>query len=129
MAELKLPLREEFLIHAEDYTIEAGARAARKVARMERKPTALLGMNDMVSVGLLQGLHAAEINVPGEISVLGFDDTFVTDITTPRLSSVGYDYRSYGAMLVETAVGEEQDWPANRQIPIFITERDSCARI
>ena len=129
MAELKLPLREEFLIHAEDYTIEAGARAARKVARMERKPTALLGMNDMVSVGLLQGLHAAAINVPGEISVLGFDDTFVTDITTPRLSSVGYDYRSYGAMLVETAVGEEQDWPANRQIPIFITERDSCARI
>ena len=129
MTELNLPLREEYLIPVEDYTVQAGTRAALAIQQLERKPTAVLGMNDMVSAGLLQGLLSEGIRVPGDISVLGFDDTFVTDITTPRLSSVGYDYQAYGAMLVETAVERDQDWPADRRIPVFITERDSCARI
>ena len=129
MTELGLPLRDEYLIAAEDYSVRAGIRAAQDILRMERFPTALLGMNDMVSAGLLQGLLSAGLHVPGDISLLGFDDTFVTGITTPRLTSVGYDYQAYGAMLVETAIDAETDWPSDRRIPVYITERDSCAGV
>jgi len=129
MEELGLPLREEYLIPAEDYSVQGGVRAAKALCRLKPKPTALLGMNDMVSAGLLQGLLAEGFRIPEDISLLGFDDTFVTGLTVPRLSSVGYDYRAYGAMLVETALEPERDWPENRCIPVFITERDSCARV
>ena len=127
MEELGLPLRDEYLIPAEDYSFQAGVKAAQALKDMKRKPTALLGMNDMVSAGLLQGMLSCGIRVPDDISLLGFDDTFVTGITSPRLTSVGYDYRTYGEMLVETAVEPDREWPHDRRIPVFITERDSCA--
>jgi DNA-binding LacI/PurR family transcriptional regulator len=84
-------------------------------------------MNDMVSAGILQGLLAAGLKVPDDISLLGFDDTFVTGITTPQLTSVGYDYQSFGAALVQTALEAKIQWPAERRVPVFITERESCA--
>ena len=95
--------------------------------KLKRKPTALLGMNDLVSAGILQGLLAAGLHVPEDISLLGFDDTFVTGITTPKLTSVGYDYQAFGTALVQTALDPQNEWPQERRIPVFITERESCA--
>ncbi len=129
MEELKLPVRDEYLIPVKDYGFQSGVEGGQALARMERKPTALLGMNDMVSAGLLQGMLNVGIRVPQEISLLGFDDTFVTSITSPRLSSVGYDYQAYGAMLVETAVEPDREWLTDRRIPVFITERETCAAL
>jgi DNA-binding LacI/PurR family transcriptional regulator len=84
-------------------------------------------MNDLVSAGILQGLLAAGLHVPEDISLLGFDDTFVTGITTPKLTSVGYDYQAFGTALVQTALDPQNEWPQERRIPVFITERESCA--
>jgi DNA-binding LacI/PurR family transcriptional regulator len=114
------------MIEADDYSVEAGIRAAEKVAGLKRKPTALLGMNDMVSAGLLQGLLSLGLRIPEDYSIVGFDDTFVTGITTPNLTSVGYDYQAYGSMLVRAAVDPEPFVPEEYRIPVFITERNSC---
>ena len=127
MKELGLPMRKEWLIGVDDYSVDAGQEGAGKLLKLKKMPTALLGMNDMVSAGLLQGLLAAGLRVPEEISLLGFDDTFVTGITTPKLTSVGYDYQSYGAELVQTALEPETEWPQDRRIPVFVAERASCA--
>ena len=127
MKELGLTVRREYLIDVSDYTVKAGLEGVESLLRLKRMPTALLGMNDMVSAGILQGLLAAGLKVPDDISLLGFDDTFVTGITTPQLTSVGYDYQSFGAALVQTALEAEIQWPAERRVPVFITERESCA--
>ena len=124
---LGLPFRREWLISVPEYTVEAGLEGARILMRLDRRPTALLGMNDMVSAGLLQGLLTAGLSVTRDISLLGFDDTFVTGITTPKLTSVGYDYQAYGTALVQTALEPDQPWPSERRIPVFVTARDSCA--
>ena len=127
MKELGLPMRKEWLIGVDDYSVDAGQEGAGKLLKLKKMPTALLGMNDMVSAGLLQGLLAGGLRVPEDISLLGFDDTFVTGITTPKLTSVGYDYQSYGAELVQTALEPETEWPQDRRIPVFVAERASCA--
>ncbi len=127
MMELGLSVRKEWLIGVTDYTVEAGREGAEKLLQLRKKPTALLGMNDMVSVGLLQGLLTSGIRVPEDISLLGFDDTYVTGITLPKLTSVGYDYQSYGAELVRTALEPGTEWPEERRIPVFVAERASCA--
>lgn len=127
MKELGLPARREYLIGVSDYTVKAGLEGAEALLKQRRIPSALLGMNDMVSAGILQGLLSAGLKVPEDISLLGFDDTFVTAITTPRLTSVGYDYQAFGAALVQTALEPQTEWPAERRVPVFITERESCA--
>ena len=127
MKELNLPLRKEWLIGVKDYSVDGGQEGAEKLLKLEKIPTALLGMNDMVSAGLLQGLLAAGLRVPEDISLMGFDDTFVTCITAPQLTSVGYDYQSYGAELVRAALEPEAEWEQDRRIPVFIEERASCA--
>ena len=127
LRELGLPFRQEWLIGVQDYSVTAGLEGARKLMALGRCPTALLGMNDMVSAGLLQGLITAGVRVPQDISLLAFDDTFVSAITTPKLTSVGYDYQSYGADLIRAAVEPEEPCITDRRIPVFITERDSCA--
>ena len=127
MKELGLPARREYLIGVSDYTVKAGLEGAEALLKLRRIPSALLGMNDMVSAGILQGLLSAGLKVPEDISLLGFDDTFVTAITTPRLTSVGYDYQAFGAALVQTALEPQTEWPAERRVPVFITERESCA--
>lgn len=127
LKELNLPCRPEWLISVSEYTVDAGLEGARILMQMDRRPTALLGMNDMVSAGLLQGLLTAGLSVPKDISILGFDDTFVTRITTPKLTSVGYDYQAFGTALVQTALEPDRPWPPERRIPVFLTARDSCA--
>ena len=127
MGELGLPVDEKMLIGVSDYTVKAGLEGVDALLKLKRKPTALLGMNDLVSAGILQGLLAAGLHVPEDISLLGFDDTFVTGITTPKLTSVGYDYQAFGTSLVQTALDPQNEWPQERRIPVFITERESCA--
>ena len=127
MKELGLPVQEEYMIDVSDYTVKAGLEGVEALLRLQRMPTALLGMNDLVSAGILQGLLAAGLRVPEDISVLGFDDTFVTGITTPQLTSVGYDYQAFGTTLVQTALEPQNQWPPERRIPVFLTERASCA--
>ncbi len=127
LTELGLPVREDWIIRVPDYDMASGAVGAERILALGDRPTALLGMNDMVSAGILQKLSSAGISVPRDISVLGFDDTFITSITTPQLTSVSYDYDRYAAMLLDAATGDIEMMPRDRRIPVFMTERASCA--
>lgn len=49
--------------------------------------TAVLAFNDLVAMGLLSGLHERGVNVPGDISVTGFDDIPFARYTTPPLTT------------------------------------------
>ena len=133
LAEAGLPCREEWLIRVSNYDIISGVEGVEKLMALPRLPTALLGMNDMMSAGILRGLIAHGIRVPEDISLLGFDDTFISDITYPRLSSISYDYADFARRLVDAALDspdtekDREAEPDSRLIPVFLTERDSCA--
>lgn len=131
MAQEGLPVREEWLIRTAGYDNVSGAEAVRQYMALEEKPTALLGMNDMVTAGMLQGLHACGVRVPEDVSVMAFDDTFITTITTPQLTAIDYDYRDYARMLVDTAVGamENRKMQPNRLVPPSLSIKASCAPI
>ena len=129
LSQLGLPFREEWLIHVPDYGISSGLVGVERLMQLPQRPTALLGMNDMVSAGILQGLLGQGLRVPRDISLLGFDDTFVTGITTPQLTSVSYDYQLFASMLLDAALRPDalEALPQNQLVPVFMTERASCA--
>ena len=128
MAQAGLPVREEWLIHVDRYDSESGRQGIEQLMALPKRPTALLGMNDMVSIGMLQGLLAHGLSVPEDMSVMAFDDTFITAITTPRLTAVGCDYREYARMLVDAAVGamEGRTMPRDQMIRPVLSVKESC---
>jgi DNA-binding LacI/PurR family transcriptional regulator len=68
-------------------------------------PTAIFAASDILAAGVLQALYAAEIRVPQEISVVGFDDTYARALT-PSLSTVAVPMDEVGRMAFRCAIVE-----------------------
>jgi LacI family transcriptional regulator len=67
-------------------TIEGGQDAFSRVAASG--VTAVLAYNDLIAIGLLRAAHQHEVAVPETLSIVGFDDIFGSDFTTPALTTV-----------------------------------------
>ena len=118
------------MIQVPNYDIASGIEGVEQLMALEHRPTALLGMNDMVTAGILQGLLNRGLRVPEDYSLLGFDDTFVAGITTPRFSSIGYNYNDFAARLLDAALGEaaDEEGTEDQRIPVYLKERESCSK-
>lgn len=64
--------------------------------------TALMTQNDDTAIGAIQVLRHAEISVPEQVSVTGFDGTEVGQYFTPRLTTVEVPLREIGVTAIET---------------------------
>jgi DNA-binding LacI/PurR family transcriptional regulator len=64
---------------------------------LREHPTALVCYNDMLAIGVLQGLQKAGISVPEEMSITGFDNILFSAYTNPPLTTFDQPKRSIGA--------------------------------
>ena len=76
------------LILEGDGALQGGFKAARHLLILNPRPTAVFCINDMTAIGLLNGLRQAGIQVPEEMSVVGFDDVEFAAHCYPRLTTV-----------------------------------------
>jgi len=131
MAQAGLEVHEEWLIPVPNYDSPSGMAGIEKLMKLPQKPTALLGLNDVIAVGMLQGLLSHGVKVPQEMSLIGFDDTFITNVMTPQLTAVGYDYDEYAAMLMDAVVAaiEGHEIPHNQLVTPRLFEKQSCIRV
>jgi DNA-binding LacI/PurR family transcriptional regulator len=96
------------------YEIEANARQLARdalPALLERKPTAVLGMSDEIALGVIDGALAAGLDVPHDLSVVGYDDA--PPAAPRRLTTVRQPLiekgRTAGRMLLEAIDGHPPD--------------------
>ncbi|MEU7744701.1 LacI family DNA-binding transcriptional regulator [Nonomuraea sp. NPDC049158] len=89
MAAFGLEDRVEVL--SSGFSEENGASAAREILGRDRRPTALVCCGDQCAVGVLAVFAQANVPVPGEISVVGFDDSYLASLSYHRLTSVRQD--------------------------------------
>lgn len=131
MKENGLEVRPEWLIDVPGYDSGSGWMGIDQLMTCEERPTALLGMNDLVTAGMLQGLLGHGLHVPEDISLMGFDDTFITAMTTPQLTAVDYDYNEYARMLLDAAEGimRNENVPRNQMVPLSLAIKQSCRKI
>jgi LacI family transcriptional regulator len=71
-----------------DFSTAWGVAAAQHLLATGPLPDAVVCGADVVAIGLLSALRDAGVDVPGTVAVVGFDDTDLDAVTTPRLSSV-----------------------------------------
>lgn len=70
------------------YDFESGYTATRELLALATPPSAILACNDDMAAGALMAAHEANMNVPNDLSVAGFDDTYISKVVWPRLTTV-----------------------------------------
>jgi LacI family transcriptional regulator len=117
----------------------SGVAAAGELAALPtaERPTAVFAANDLLAVGLLQGLVGSGLRVPDDVALIGFDDiSFAASAAVP-LSSVRQPGRDLGrraaALLLDEIEAAEQDRPhrhrAVRFEPELVVRRSSARRV
>ena len=81
------------LVVAGDHSEESGMRAARTLLDADTLPTAVVAFNDRSAVGLLDGLVRAGVDVPGVVSVIGYDDSPLARLAHVDLTTVSQNTR------------------------------------
>ncbi|MBO3662157.1 LacI family DNA-binding transcriptional regulator [Microbacterium stercoris] len=91
--------------------------------------TAIFAANDDTAIGLIHGLHDRGFDVPGDLSVVGFDDVPLSRHFLPPLTTVRQDFHALGQAVVEMlhAAMEEREIPHLTRIPTELVVRGSTA--
>ncbi len=105
-------------------TVEGGSAAADIGAASGA--TALVAFNDLLAIGVLQRLQHLGIDVPGQVSVVGFDDIFGSDFCHPPLTTVTAPVEQAGRTLIDLFLGRRDAERLPRIVlPTVLRVRDS----
>src|ERR1022692_1599322 len=99
------------LVEEGDHTVDGGLIAMTRMLESKCSPTALLASNDLTAIGAMRAVRRTGLSVPGDISIVGFDDIRLAEFTEPplttvRLSRQELDEHAFHALL---GVGEQPD--------------------
>ncbi|OAT32853.1 lac operon transcriptional repressor [Buttiauxella brennerae ATCC 51605] len=92
--------------------------------------TALLVANDQMALGALRALNESGLAVPGQVSVIGYDDTEDSACFIPPLTTIKQDFKALGEISVDTltALIHTAIRPVNaRVLPVTLVERKTTA--
>jgi DNA-binding LacI/PurR family transcriptional regulator len=84
--------------------VEPARRAALELLRDETPPTGILTMSDTLALGVLQAADELGVAVPGELSVVGFDDSPVAALAHPPLTTIAQPHAEKGRLAAEWLV-------------------------
>jgi DNA-binding LacI/PurR family transcriptional regulator len=71
-----------------DHTLEGGIIATEKLLASKPMPTAVMCSNDMTAIGVLHKAYRLGLRVPDDLSVIGFDDIHIAQVTIPPLTTI-----------------------------------------
>jgi len=106
---------------------KSGYDAACELLARKEPFDAIVAASDLIAIGALRALQEHRIDVPGAVSVVGFDDIPAATLANPPLTTVMQDTRLAGEVLVETLLRSIRAEPAqDRTLPTRLVVRRSC---
>jgi LacI family transcriptional regulator, galactose operon repressor len=114
MKEIGLQVAAEILLEG-DHTMDAGAEAALALTSMPDRPTAVVCSNDLTAIGVIRKAFDLSLDIPGDLSVVGFDDIPFAQYMIPPLTTVQIPQKeiatvAFGALrdAAESATGPDK---------------------
>jgi LacI family transcriptional regulator len=118
------------LIVPGDWEYEAGRSGARALLDLQNPPTAVFALNDVMAVGVIDECHDRGLNVPKDLSVMGFDDREFASFYRPSVTTMQPPLREMGIhaakICISRAVGPVPEVHRPHLVCSLI-ERDSTA--
>lgn len=98
LAEAGLAFRPDYLVRS-DFTSEGGFQAFGALLALARPPTAIFASNDLMAIGGICAASEAQVRVPEQLSVIGYDDIALASYSTPRLTTMAQPKYEMGQMV------------------------------
>jgi LacI family transcriptional regulator len=117
-----------------DFTFRSGGVLAARLLDGPNPPTALICANDDMAAGALSVAHGRGLDVPGQLSITGFDDTPVSSIVWPPLTTVHQPLKDMGreavlALARRLSPGAAAGGYRMLLLPHAVVERGSAGRL
>ncbi|SDK47938.1 LacI family DNA-binding transcriptional regulator [Sediminibacillus albus] len=124
-----LPNNDAYKIHTE-FLKSGGREAVERLLSLPVRPTAIVVTDDLMSLGVLSTLEESGVQVPRDISLVSFNNAYLSEITRPALTTVDIHIHELGAQsaraLIERTV--DKTVPSRRIIvPYNIIYRNSVS--
>lgn len=112
-----------------EHTLESGRDAMERILALAERPTAIMCSNDMTAIGVQHALFEAELRVPEDFSLIGFDDIHLAEYTIPPLTTVRMSCKDLALKAVDALVthlqGDEPNVDAGAMIPTRLIVRQT----
>jgi LacI family transcriptional regulator len=125
---------DEAWIRPGDFTFESGHAAATALLALKARPTAIFASSDEMAVGVLAAMAEADLSAPGDISVAGFDDSPVSRLSRPQLTTIRQplvEMSTLAAKMLINGVARhsatEPTPPRDELLPFTLIQRASTA--
>ncbi len=115
-----------------DLSHDAGYEGAKQLLSSPERPSAVFCANDEVAAGVLQAAYELDIEVPQELSVVGFDDITMCRYTNPPLTTIGIDKEEMGRRAVRgllDMIDEKAPTGRPERMNVELVKRQSTAAV
>lgn len=112
-----------------EFTSDSGYQMMTELLDTGSLPSAIFAASDPIAIGALKALNEHGINVPKDLSLIGFDNTNITNFTSPPLTTVhapAYDMGYIGANIVCSRQKNPVKTAMKIKLPCKLIERSSC---
>jgi LacI family transcriptional regulator len=126
LAKAEIPTANFDIVESK-YSMDAGGEAFAELMSRTQPPTAILCGNDVLAVGAIKRAREIELSVPGDVSVVGFDDIELATVVEPSLTTVHVPHKQMGRaaarLLLKLRDGRSDS--ESVELPTYIVERQS----
>ncbi len=86
----------EAIEYASDLSFSAGKAAMGKLLDADARPDGVFAVSDTLAAGAMRAIEDAGLSIPGDIAVIGFDGTELSEIVSPQLTTIAQPSREIG---------------------------------
>ncbi|MFZ0548437.1 MAG: LacI family DNA-binding transcriptional regulator [Candidatus Promineifilaceae bacterium] len=129
LADYDLPF-DESLVFEGDFTQKCGFIGTNHLLDSEDPPTAIFASSDLIAIGVMEATRSRNLNIPANLSVIGFDDIPMSAVLVPRLTTISQPLTDMGykatQMLLNLIQKPEKD-QSSIVLPTKLILRESTA--
>ncbi len=122
-----IELRSDLIRMTGSTNFQRGSEAAAALMATAQPPTAVFAVSDMLAIGAIKAFRRANLRVPEDIAVVGFDDIPIAEVFEPALTTIAQPMQALGRVAVELLLkrlaGES---PQSQILPYTLTLRMSA---
>ncbi len=117
-----------------NHTMEGGRAALKEILNLRNRPTAVICSNDMTAIGVMRQSYEEGIEIPHDLSVIGFDDIHLSQFVTPplttiRMSQTEISHLAFNALLNEVQRETPSSTGTEYVLHTSLVLRDSTALV
>ncbi|NLZ51844.1 MAG: LacI family transcriptional regulator [Thermoanaerobacteraceae bacterium] len=121
MKEANLKISPKLVVYG-DFKLDFGYKKTINLLNGNIKPTAFFAANDLIALGIIRALKSVGLSVPSDISVVGYDNTILAELTDPPLTTINQPIREMGYHATELLIKKLKGERSTSEKIIFNTE-------